>query len=382
MTATSSAMKDSTATGPIVAKRKKEQPKQVVYLFGAGATQAEVDYLGARPVNLLMRDNDKYGEGVSTRILKQIGREGRPFSGEDRGIDIEKLISLLAASGVDTHSKLAERMRQHYFEEISTGLVKSKIIERPQLAVGLLEMHQNNSFRGEVEDLTGIITTNHDGLLQIASQEVFRAVNLGFPFASEDVTPANSDPVPPILQLHGSFTWTFGVPVEVTTLRKGSKYSADTTWIPPTILKESKKYPFNKLTGLAYEILAKQCDVLRVVGASLTQNDWNVLSLIFNAQRHREHVKGAAFRIELIMPQKDGENIQSDCSYLKNITPIGYLTEGQFADYKEPDLPADSEVRNVFAYWLKEKINYHRRRDELGEGDLDGTMAQIAGDTL
>lgn len=366
-----------------MARRKKEEPKQVVYLFGAGATQAEVDYLGAQPINLLMRDHDRLGEGVSTRILRQIGGRAIPFLGEDRGVDIEKLISLLTASGIDIHSKLAERMRQHYFEEVCKSLVQSAIIQRPKLAIGLLEMHQNNSFRNEVEALTGIMTTNHDGLLQLASQEVFRAVNLGFPFASEDLTPANSDPVPPLLQLHGSFTWRFGVPVKVATLREGSKYSANATWIPPSILKESKNYPFNKLTGLAYQVLAKQCDVLRVVGASLTQNDWNVLSLIFNAQRHREYVKGAAFRIELIMPQKHGENIQIDCSYLRNITPIGYLTEGQFGVYTETehDFPPDSEMRNPFAYWLKEKISYHQRRNEFGQRALNGTMALIAGET-
>lgn len=352
-----------------------------MYLFGAGATQAEVAYLGARPVNLLMRDSNKLGEGVSTRILNQIGPEGKPFLSEDRGVDIEKLISLLVASGVDRHSKLAERMRQHYFEEVCTSLVSSKIIERPQLAIGLLEMHLTEPFRDEVEALTGIITTNHDGLLQIASQEVFGAINLGFPFVSEDITAAKPDSAAPILQLHGSFTWRFGLPVRVARLREGSKYSPDTTWIPPTILKESKNYPFNKLTGLAYELLAKQCDVLRVVGASLTQNDWNVLSLIFNAQRHRVHVKEAAFRIELIMPQKDGEYIQTDCSYLTNITPIGYLTEGQFADYKE-ELPPDSDMNNVFAYWLKEKINYHRRNKEFREGPLRAAMAQIAGEIL
>ena len=113
-----------------MARRSRRGPKQVVYLFGAGATQAEVDYLGARRVNLLMRDSDKLGEGVSTRILTQIGPPGKPYLTEDRGVDIEKLISLLIACGVDRHSKLAEKMRQHYFEEICTSLVDSKIIDR------------------------------------------------------------------------------------------------------------------------------------------------------------------------------------------------------------------------------------------------------------
>lgn len=363
-------------------QRPKLKPKEIVYLFGAGATQAEADYLGARPVNLLMRDHEQLGEGVSTRILKQIGRRAIPFASGDGGVDVEKLISLLSASGVDTHSQLAEAMREHYFEAIRTSLVEAQIIERPQLAIGLLEMHHSDVFRNEVELLTGIVTTNHDGLLQIASQKVFGGVRLGFPFASEDLTPANSGAVPSILQLHGSFTWRFGVPVNVTRLREGSRYSHDTSWIPPTILKESKTYPFNKLTGLAYELLARHCDVLRAVGASLTQNDWNVLSLLFNAQRHMELVKKAVFRIELIMPQESGKEIQRNCSYLKNITPIGFLTDGQFAAYKEEGPLPDPGMKNPFAYWLKEKIGYHRKRNEFGGGALGGIMAELAGDIV
>ncbi len=366
-------------------KRKnnpKLRPKQIVYLFGAGATQAEVDYLGAQPVNLLMRDHDLLGEGVSTGILAKMGPRGVPFLA-DRGVDIEKLISLLSASGIDSHSKIADKMRKLYFEEICTRLVDSQIIERPQLAIGLLEMHTNDSFQDEVETLTGILTTNHDGLLQIASEEVFGAVNIGFPFASEDLTPVNSEFVPPLIQLHGSFTWKFAVPLNVRIFREGSKYSSDTMWIPPTVLKEAKSYPFNKLAGLGYEILAKRCDVLRVIGASLSQNDWNVLAIIFNAQRHREHLNKAPFRIELIMSQKSGIQIQSNCSYLKNITPIGSITEGQFAEYREyeeEDPPAGSHLGNAFFYWLREKIQHHRKLKEFGVGALTGTLAVIAGE--
>jgi hypothetical protein len=194
-----------------------------VYLLGAGATQAEADYLGARPVNLLMRDDDRLGEGLSRRVLKRTGAAWRAFLGEDLGVDIEKLISLLVASGVDRLSELADHMRRYYFEEIRSRLTEAEIIDRPQLAKGLLEMHRDNGFRREVEILSGIITTNHDGLLQIASQEVFGGVQLGFPFASGDFTPASAAAIPPVLQLHGSFTWRFGVPATANRLRKGSK---------------------------------------------------------------------------------------------------------------------------------------------------------------
>jgi hypothetical protein len=353
-------------------------PKQVVYLFGAGATQAEAAHVGARPINLLMRTNET-GEGLSERILKRSGASAKAFLPQDEGVDIEKLISLLGGSGIDRHTDLAEKMRRLYFDELRKRLVEAKIIRTPRLGTALLEMHKNASFRQDVEDLAGVLTTNHDGLLQLAFQKVFGSVNLGFRFASSELDPTMDDLVPPLLQLHGSFTWTFGVPIEVRRLLGRSKYVVDTVWLPPTILKESKAYPFNRLAAVSYGLLVERCDVLRVIGSSLAQNDWNVLSLIFNAQRHREVVSRSAFKVELIMPHKHGLDIQRECSYLSGLTPIGFLTEGQFEGYKADPPAQDPEMRNVFAYWLKEKINYHNRRREFGPQPLKGAMATIAG---
>jgi hypothetical protein len=359
-----------------MAATKNEPLKQIVYLFGAGATQAELNYLGVSGVNVLMR-NSEHGLGIATRVLNRIPERWRRFLGEDEGRDIEKLISLLAASSVDDLIQLADRMRRQYFREIRNGLVVGKMLSRPSLATGLLEMHQVDRFKQKAEVLTGVVTTNHDGLLQVASQKVFGDVNAGFPFSSEDFSDGISNGTPAILQLHGSFTWTFASPTNISRLTRDSVYSADTIWIPPTILKESKNYPFNKLAGLAYELLAKKCDVLRIIGSSLTQNDWNVLSLIFNAQRHKELGRHLPFRVELITSHKTGLKIAEDCGYLKNLVPIGFLTEGNFDPYKDENFP--SEMKNVFAYWLKEKIYYHRRREDIEAEDLTETMTEIAG---
>ena len=361
-----------------MARSKKSGPKRVVYLWGAGATQAEAQHLGAT-VSLLMRNNDHFGEGIATRILKRTGRRLTSSFGDGQDVDIEKLISLLAASGIDEHTRLAEEMRESYFIELKASLDKANVLDNPQQAIQLLKMHKYQTFREEVETLSGIITTNHDGLLQVASQAVFGKVNLGFKYSSAVFTEVLSNSTPPILQLHGSFTWRFGIPLKVGKLRRGSIFN-ETVWIPPTILKESKNYPFNKLSGLAYELLARHCDVLRVIGASLTQNDWNILSLIFNAQRHRESTKGAAFLIELILPHDTGEWIKKECAYLKNMFPIGYLTEGQFAEYKnkydeEEEIRPDSDLANPFVYWLSEKRAYHRAREELSDVGVDEVAA-------
>lgn len=349
-----------------------------MYLWGAGATHAEVQYLGAHTVNLLMRDNDESGEGVATRILGQLPKRWRSSFAVDQGTDIEKLISLLAAGNIDRYTKLAETIRRLYFSDIRRNLWLAKVLNNPALATGLLSLHADATFR-QREVLTGIITTNHDGLLLVAAQSVHNGVNLGIPFRSDDVTVATTD-TPPIVHLHGSFTWTFGLPLRVSLLSESTTYSPDTVWIPPTIIKESKSYPFNKLAGLAYELLSRQCDVLRVVGSALTQNDWNVLSLLFNAQRHRELTQGAAFRIELVMPQRAGSEIRTACSYLKNLTPIGHLSDGDFAAYKEDDLAATtSEMKNPLFYWLKEKIEFHRNRGEL-TSPLQPAIARLSGE--
>ena len=258
-------------------KTTKLQPKRVVYLWGAGATHAEAQHVGA-PVNLLMRDDDDYGPGLTARILKRAGKSYIAFRGSS-GSDIEKLISLLTTSGVSKYISLAEDLRRSYFTEIRESLAKANLLGIPRLATRLLEFHQDPQFSSEVEILSGIITTNHDGLLQIASQHVFSRVNSGFRFESNDFAHDEGAESPILLQLHGSFTWQFGSPIQMGKLRRTSKYD-DAVWLPPTILKESKAYPFNKLTGMAHELLCRQCDVLRVGVSSLTQNDWNILSLI------------------------------------------------------------------------------------------------------
>jgi len=359
-------------------------PTKVVYLFGAGATQAEVSYDGPGNVSVLMGDTD-LGNGISTGVLSKLGAEGDSFKA-DKGTDIEKLISLLTASGINKHLVVAEKMRKHYFEEICTRLVGAITVERPTLAIALLEMHRNVAFQAEVESLSGIITTNHDGLLQAAFMETFEAVDLGFPFVpTAEISAPNGQPIPQLLELHGSFTWSFGLPLEVTLLSKSSSYSPDASWIPPTVLKESRHYPFNKLTALAYELLTKHCDVLRVIGSSLTQNDWNILSLIFNAQRHNMFLGREPFPIQLIMPQRDGLAIEKTSTYLKNILPIASLRDGgDFQPYKEEkwiteNPPIADILANPFSYWLEQKITFHQSKKNFGTSPIGATMSRVAG---
>lgn len=350
-------------------------PKQVVYLIGAGATQAEVDYQGGERVNLLMKDSDSLGNGVSTRVLEKAKGLSIPKEGEK---DIEKLISLLAATGIEKYRKAAEKLREFYYEVIINSLVKTGIFEKPDLATGLLELHKNKLFNENAEKLTGIINLNHDNLFQIASQKLYGCIFLGFKFQSAFFKENRAAPL--IIKPHGSFDWRVGLPIKVLKLDSSIKYSKDMLWIPPTILKESKDYPYNKLMGLAYELLVKKCDILRIIGCSLSQNDWNMVSLLFNAQYSHYLHKGTCFRIELIMSQKDCQKIAKEYSYLQNIVPIEHLTDGDFSVYKdeirEEEIPRTSDLGNAFKYWLKTKAEHHKKRGEI-DIDISGVLKEI-----
>ena len=220
-------------------------PTRIVYLWGAGATQAEITYSSTTPLNLLMGDNDSLGPGVASRILEALpAKESNPFR-VTGGPDIEKLISLLGASNIRSLEKLADNIRQQYFSEIQKSLIATGVIKTQELADGLLALHSHAEFR-KVEHLSGIISTNHDGLLQSAAQSSYGSLNLGVPFQSDDLKIDTSEDAPPILYLHGSFTWKPGIPISVARLTRQTQYERDGLWIPPSILKDSKSYPYNK----------------------------------------------------------------------------------------------------------------------------------------
>ncbi len=342
--------------------------KKIVYLIGAGATQAEADNKGGEKINLLMKDSKIHGEGISSRIIKRAksSREWALIIKKGQDIDIEKLISLFTATGLKKNIEVAEKLREFYFNEILNSLFKANILNNPQLTVALLEMHHNDYFLKNVEKLEGIISLNHDNLFQVASHKVYGGLNLGFNFQSDYYKYKTS--IPPIIKLHGSFDWLHDIPIKVVPLNTDSKYDPNIQWIPPTILKESKEYPYNKLMGIAYELLVKNCDILRIIGCSLSQNDWNIISLLFNAQYKNYCCNGKNFTIELIIDKNAEKRINSEYSFLNNIVPLGNNTDGDFSLYK--DLSDEGEIEksalsNIFSYWLKIKSMNHLKKGEF-----------------
>jgi len=352
--------------------------KKVVYIIGAGATQAEASHVGYK-INLLMKNSDKLGDGISERILNKHKIEGKYINeliDIKEETDIEKLITLLAGTGVNRTIKYAEDLRKHYYLEILDSLNEANIMHEPELAKALLQMHNNSAFK-DTEALSGIISLNHDGLFQEASQSIHCGINLGFDFISDDFDISDNAPI--LIQLHGSFSWRKQRQIRVVKLKQGDKYFKRMLWIPPSIVKETKDYPFNKLMGFAYELLS-DCDVLRIIGCSLSQNDWNLISLIFNAQNIQYNQRKSCFKIELIM-EVNSDYFLKEISYLRNVTPIEHLKDGDFSLYKNKrkKRPKESELNNPLKYWLKEKTQYHIREAELGNELIESPLKEIIG---
>jgi hypothetical protein len=337
------------------------EPKKIMYLIGSGATHAEADHKGGTPENMLLADLGSLG-GIARAVLEETNADRVLSINESRrgDVDIEKLITLLEGTGVDKYRKLAENLRENYFNEIIKRAARKSLFTSPELAITLLEMHKDEKF-SNVEQLTAIINLNHDNLFHVASEKVYGGVNLGFYFESEHFNHTNSKKVPLLLHLHGSFSWENGNPIRIVKLDKHSKYEKERIWIPPSTYKEAKDYPFSKLAGLVHEALVGNCDILRVVGCSLSQNDWNLITLIYNAQMSKSEYSDDKISIELIMNPSACKNVQRQTAYfegMKRTDEMILLKEKLYEGY-DVRSAGPHEEGNPFKYWLKRKILDH-----------------------
>ena len=153
--------------------------------------------------------------------------------------------------------------------------------------------------------------------------------------------------MPLLIKLHGSFNWKRGFrSIIVDEEQAKTVEQEEMLWIPPSIEKERDAYPFNLLWGKAFQLL--DCDVLRIIGCKLSQNDWGLISLLYNTQLE----KGGVFNIELICPHEEGINIRTRVGFLKNMFVLGELDNCQ--DF------VDSPPPNPFEGWLRSKLSLHR----------------------
>jgi len=339
------------------------EPPSVVYLFGAGATQACVDYVGSS-YGILMRDLAlPLAEAVSTLL------RDRPYSNQrgledlfnnviDEDTDFEQLITFLDDSPSAIHRAFADDVRASFEQVLRARLKKvaPELDHTPNnLYTALIDLYNIS----EVDErLRGCMTLNYDSFLETAVAQLGgRAVDYGI-----SVYPERPEGTPlTILKLHGSFTWD-----EVWPVRLGE--AEHTLWIPPGIRKSKYNYPFNLLWGRARELL--DCDILRVVGCKLGPNDWDLISLLFST-RHVNELR-PPYRIELIDSPEVAERIKQVFPYLGirsifEVEPVGSQIIGELRrDEPVPweELTSQQQNRlletlpsqNWFALWLNHKV--------------------------
>ena len=355
-------MSADTRTASAIPGPRGGPPKRVVYLLGAGATHGAAKWAGST-TNLMMAgllpelieemraviDEEADNRLLVERLLNDVVTEDTDF---------EQLTTFLEDAPSAAHRRLAARFKDIFFKVLQKHLADTAADLGPShsdLYAALVDMHQ---VTGRTEDLLGFLTLNYDSYLEHAIE-----THLGIPVDyGVSLRPMREDEPRPIrvLKLHGSFSWVDSWPMTL------SEMAAPARWIPPGIRKAKGDYPFNAIWGLARELL--DCDVVRIVGCKLGENDWDLISLLFTTMH--AHADGRSYELELIGRPKSAREIKKRFPYLrvKSLLEIDGLSEAIVAELRggppttfaslrdeEKDVVEDSanaRIGNPFEYWL------------------------------
>jgi len=262
------------------------------------------------------------------------------ISGSNAPLNIELLISLIENSRIK-ESEMKSRMLKTLVREDIEGVLTMSAVRRFYLHKALLELHQHKRVKRK-EQLLGLISLNYDAVLDNAYEAIYNKQ----PNYSFSLTDADSNKKIPLLKLHGSFNW------EKVTIR-GRERSVDI--IPLGTSKNYLHLPYNFIWSRALELLI-ECDVLRVIGCSLSQNDIHLVDLLFKA--HIE--KGKAVEIQIINLDSAGERIRGDYGFFPEIKPLTKI---------ERTLVPETEPLNPFKMWLE-----YKGRSMLKEKEVERTQ--------
>jgi len=306
------------------------EAKKVVYLFGAGATHAELTNLDP---DLNPETRGLLIGNVSSRVI-EIARKDKRYledvamvSGTAGSLNIELLISLIENSKIHEWADKTSRLKKLVEKDIKTILTASQT-KRFYLHKALFELHKHKKTRAK-EEVIGLISLNYDDVLDGA----YKAMLLKDPnycFSLETDAPSSKNI--PLLKLHGSFNW------------DSQQIRGRTRTIEIIPLGSSKSYlhaPYGFIWNQALDILIR-CHTLRVIGCSLSPNDAHLIDLLFKA--HLE--KSEAFDIEIIGPERVGKQIQENYGFFPKIKTLLELGE---------HLIPDRAPTNPFRIWLKYK---------------------------
>ncbi len=342
------------------------ETKRVAYLLGAGASEGILKYADAEKSILL----NSIAEAISTRIADDTTVDFAIVRDELQndlveGANIEHLITLYENSGYSKHNAIAQQLKRLFREEIQNRIAELGTAFSPKLLLALIDMHSIEELR---EELVLILTTNYEDLIERALQKMKGGINYVVGMDCSDSSYCVDATInPPLLKLHGSFNWKNGYPI---TVERSVGTPEDTIWIPPGVTKKRDVYPFNVIWGRARELL--NCDILRIIGSSLTQTDWDLISLIHSTQRLRTD-GGSRYNVEFIGLPSACERIKRDYPYLNPTTYVEmveftkFVVDTYLPEYigrtELPDEERLEEVKkeidesemNVFYHWLRTK---------------------------
>lgn len=238
-------------------------------------------------------------------------------------LNIELLISLIENSKINGWEHKTRFLKKLVEEDIK-GILTAPRIKRFYLHKALLEFHEHEITQAK-EQVIALFSLNYDTVLDGAYKTVLEEdPNYCLCLKADDPSPERL----PLLKLHGSFNWN---PVEI----RGRKR---TIGIIP--LGSNKNYlhsPYGFIWSRALEILI-ECDTLRVIGCSLSQNDAHLVDLLFKA--HLD--KGAEFGIEIIASEESGEMIRANYGFFPRIKTLSNLN-------------VEPNPSNPFKAWLRYK---------------------------
>jgi len=336
------------------------KPQKIVYLLGAGATHAEIVNLDPeKSIDRAFLDkNGLLIKHVSERVIRKAKEAGVLESAQ-----IKKLVSPAGLSNIELFISLVDK-NQIKSEEIIEKLkeeIKKDIRERLKrktkkfyLHKALLEFHVHKKVRGE-EELLGFISLNYDDVLDGAYNDLSVTPDYGLYSQSESEIKKI-----PLLKLHGGFNLSYKnrvLPI-----------------ITPGVNKNYLELPFNFIWGRALEILV-ECNQLRVIGCSLSQNDIGLIDLLFKAYLAKE---GKPFEIQMITFDRDF-NLGDGTSSNEMKKSYGFFPNIKTALELENRLITDENIKdpstgaNPFKIWLKAKVGKIKTEKILTDQQINKT---------
>lgn len=332
--------------------------KKVLYLLGAGATHGMLQDQDST-LRLMPRD-------IQSTIFNKYKRKLPPNVDEkawvafEKTTDVEHFISILE---YQNNFEAAETIRRLYRQAIvkaASGLSTNP--PKTNLYAVLLDYQLNLATKYLDQELLGFVSFNYDDVLENTINTHFGVVN--YVFREQRSGKSGGDESVDVFKLHGSFNWVNTRPIRIRRMKYMSSLPA--LWIPPGVDKKKDSYPFNLIWGNLTERLLK-CDILRIIGCSLSRNDWGLVPIIYTM---REFVSRNRFEIEVIGPPDAAETIKGNYGYLKPIKSMLEMEDvkAYFADRtggigSEEDLKAeiaaslnDADKGNPFREWLLSKI--------------------------